>query len=175
MAKQVGKIKIGSRRLGRLVFYKMGEEYYVRTKSSLTGKRVKKDPKFQGTMRSAGRLARASKIGSTVYKALPANFKQFFMYRSFTGEAVKMLKLGMSEEEILQKLMDVYVPKFESLKEEGIANRELVKKKIEIHSGQRYIVRNLKGGIRIGFGAWNYIGQQSLDLNLTVQESTLSV
>src|SRR5689334_10598025 len=106
MAKQAGKIKIGSRRIGRLVFYKMGNEYYVRTKSSLTGKRVKKDPKFSRSMMSAGRLARASKIGSIVYKALPANFKQFFMYRAFTGEAVKMLKQGMSEEEILEKLMD---------------------------------------------------------------------
>ena len=150
MAKQAGKIKIGSRRLGRLVFYKMGNEYYVRTKSSLTSKRVKKDPKFRRSMMSAGRLASASKIGSAVYKALPANFKQFFMYRAFTGEAIKMLKEGMCEEEILQKLMDVYVPKRKLVEEEPIVKKELVVKETKVRSN-RYFVKDLTGVRRVGF------------------------
>jgi hypothetical protein len=150
MAKQAGNIKIGSRRLGRLVFYKMGNEYYVRTKSSLKGKRVKKDPKFAGTMRSAGRLARASKIGSAVYKALPANFKQFFMYRAFTGEAIKMLKQGMSEEEILQKLMDVYVPKKKTVEVETVVKKE-GKKEAANKNNQPYLVVNFNKMIKVGF------------------------
>src|SRR6476619_1725202 len=99
MGKQAGNIKIEGRTFGRLVFYKMDGEYYVRTKSSLTGKRVKKDPRFKRTMRSAGELARASKIGSAIYKALPKNFRQFWMYRAFTGEAMMMIKKGMPDAE----------------------------------------------------------------------------
>lgn len=109
MAKQAGKIKIEGRTFGRLVFYKMNGEYYARTKSSLTGKRVKKDPRFQATMRSAGILARASKIGSAAYQALPKEFRQFWMYRSFTGEAMMMLKKGLTELEAQKELFRIYV------------------------------------------------------------------
>jgi hypothetical protein len=109
MAKQAGKIKIEGRTFGKLVFYKMGSEYYVRTKSSLTGKRVKKDPRFRSTMRSANLLGRASKIGSAAYKALPKEFRQFFMYRAFTGEAMMMLKKGMSEMDAQKELFRIYV------------------------------------------------------------------
>jgi hypothetical protein len=111
MARQAGKIKIEGRTIGRLVFYKMNGEYYARTKSGLTAKRVKKDPKFRRTMIYAGLLGRASKIGSVVYKALPAEFKEFWMYRSFTGEALKLLKGGMKDEEVAKRLMNAYVLK----------------------------------------------------------------
>lgn len=109
MAKQAGKFKIEGRTFSRLVFYKMNGEYYARTKSSLTGKRVKRDPRFGATMRSAGILARASKIASAVYKALPKDFKQFWMYRSFTGEAMMMLKKGLTEMEAQKELFRIYV------------------------------------------------------------------
>jgi hypothetical protein len=56
-------------------------------------------------------MGRASKIGSVVYKALPVEFRKFWMYRSFTGEALKMLRDGMMEEEVTKKLMEMYVIK----------------------------------------------------------------
>ena len=126
MGKQAGNIKL-ERTLGRLVFYKMDGEYYVRTKSSLTAKRVKKDPRFRLTMVNAGLMGRASKIGSVVYKALPVEFRKFWMYRSFTGEALKMLKGGMMEEEVREKLMELYVnreSKNEKTKSEIKINKE---------------------------------------------------
>lgn len=109
MAKQEGPIKIEGQRIGKLVFYKMKGEYYVRTKSSLDRKRVKKDPAFRRTMINAGFMGRASKIGSTIYQSLPAHFKKFWMYRSFTGEALLMLRGGMMEEEITALMMKRYV------------------------------------------------------------------
>lgn len=109
MAKQVGPFKIEGQRIGKLVFYKMGDEYYVRTKSSLNRKRVRKDPAFQRTMINAGLLGRASKIGSKIYKSLPANWRKFWMYRSFTGEALLLLRDGMMEDEITALMLKRYV------------------------------------------------------------------
>lgn len=153
MAKQVGNIKIGSQRIGRLVFYKMGNEYYVRTKSSLTGKRVKKDPKFRRSMKSAGRLARASKIASAVYKALPANFRIFSLYRSFTGEAIMMLKQGMKEEEVLVKLLEVYVPKFETKNEEAPLKKKIVNIQTIENNVFPFLVRELKEIKKFGYSS----------------------
>jgi hypothetical protein len=97
--------------IGNINFYIVKGENFVRTKSSLTAKRVKSAKEFQKTMQNAGLLARASKIGSGVYSALPKYWRQFWMYRAFTGEAMMMLKKGMTDAEALKELMRVYVEK----------------------------------------------------------------
>jgi hypothetical protein len=111
MARQAGKIKIGRRKIGRLQFYKMKGEYYVRTKSSLTSQRVKKERNFKITMAYADLLGRASKIGSSVYKLLPVEFKESWMFKAFTGEAMKMLKGGMMDDEVAKRLINIYIIK----------------------------------------------------------------
>ena len=75
MAKQTGTIKI-SGTIGDICFYRLHEEHYARTKSSLSGKRVKHDPAFKGTMKYAALLACASKIASVIYKRLPEEQKK---------------------------------------------------------------------------------------------------
>jgi len=47
VAKQIGATKITGT-IQNICFYKMEGQYYARQKSSLTGKRVKKDPAFSG-------------------------------------------------------------------------------------------------------------------------------
>lgn len=145
MAKQAGNIKIEGRTFYRLVFYKMNGEYYARTKSSLTGKRVKKDPRFGATMRSAGLLARASKIGSAVYKALPKEFKQFWMYRAFTGEAMMMLKKGKIESEILDTLLKTYVTKEASVYKVENANGSKNSVKYLLQKGKKLQCQGMPG------------------------------
>lgn len=92
-----------------LCFYRMWNKDFLRTKSSLTRKRVKSDPAFANTMKEAKTMGRASKIASVIYKALPKEFRQFWMYRAFTGEIVMMLKNGRNEKEAEQKMQQIYV------------------------------------------------------------------
>jgi hypothetical protein len=54
-------------------------------------------------------MAKASKIGSFVYNALPQYWRHGWMYRSFTGEALTLLKAGKKEDEIQQILLQQYV------------------------------------------------------------------
>jgi hypothetical protein len=57
MAKQAGKLKVTGT-VYNVCFYKLGKGFYARSKSSLTGKRVKTDPAFEKTMQNAGLLAK---------------------------------------------------------------------------------------------------------------------
>src|SRR5260221_145633 len=93
-----------NRTIRNLTFYSMEGRNFVRKKSSLTRRRVLYTPQFERTRHYAGLMAKASKIGSLVYNQLPTYWRQFWMYQSFTGEALKMLKAGKKEQEIQQLL-----------------------------------------------------------------------
>ncbi|WP_343305481.1 hypothetical protein AAHN97_28585 [Chitinophaga niabensis] len=103
MAKQTGPVKLEGT-IGNICFYKMGDEYYARLKSSLTGKRVKKDPRFRRTMEFASFLALAAKIASEIYCTLP---KQRGLYRKIVGMAMELLKLGIEKEETMLQLQAI--------------------------------------------------------------------
>jgi hypothetical protein len=110
MAKQIAGLCFLEGTFDQLTFYKMGDSYYCRVKSPLSSERVKKSPEFRRTMVCASLLVRASKIGSVIYKALPENWRQFWMYRSFTGEAFTLLKENdYTDEQVKQILWKTYV------------------------------------------------------------------
>jgi hypothetical protein len=99
MAKVCGPIKFTGC-IDHLCFYKMEGEYYVRMKSSLTGKRVKKDPAFTLTMIYADLLARSSKLASVIYKDYPEELKGKGVFKKLVGAVMQLLKAGRPEEEI---------------------------------------------------------------------------
>lgn len=103
MAKQTGPVKITGT-IGNICFYEMDGKYYARMKSSLTGKRVKKDPRFRRTMEYASYLTIASKIASEIYSTLP---KQRGLYRKIVGMAMQLLKLGVEREEAMLQLQEI--------------------------------------------------------------------
>lgn len=82
-----------------ICYYKMEGKYYARQKSSLTGKRVKEDPAFAGTMQHANLMGRASGIVKPIYATLPTHVKKQFTYPQLTGKAISLLKAGSTEEE----------------------------------------------------------------------------
>ena len=98
-----------TRTMGDITFYMMDGMNYARTKSSLTRKRVLKSPVFRKTRHYAGMMSQASRIGSVIYQALPQGWRQGWMYRAFTGEAVQMLKEGTTVEETTRLLWKRYV------------------------------------------------------------------
>ena len=103
MAKQAGAIKIQGT-IGDICLYRLHEEHYARTKSSLSAKRVKHDPAFDATMKYAALLACASKIASVMYKQLPKEQKSRKRYQAMTGQAMRLLKEKMNIEAIIQVL-----------------------------------------------------------------------
>jgi hypothetical protein len=103
MAKQTGPVKI-SGTIGGISFYRLYEEHYARSKSSLTRKRVKHDPAFKNTMSYAALLANAAKIASIIYHTLPVEQKSRKKYQEMTGKAMQLLKKEMDTETIFELL-----------------------------------------------------------------------
>ena len=97
------------RTIRNLTFYRMEGKKYVRKKSSLTRRKVLYAPCFKNTRHFAGLMGQASKIGSLLYNALPVYWRQSWMYRSFTGEAFRMLKKGKKHQQIHEDLFQRYV------------------------------------------------------------------
>ena len=98
-----------ARTMDDLTFYMMGGVNYARKKSRLSRKRVLKGPNFRKTRVYAGLMSQASRIGSVIYQALPPGWRQSWMYRAFTGEAMQMLKEGRTVEETTRLLWERYV------------------------------------------------------------------
>jgi hypothetical protein len=93
----------------QLTFYKMEGKYYARVKSSLTREKVLTHPAFHKTRCENALLVAASKIASSIYSDLPIDWRQFWMFRSFTGEAQTMMRQGYNAQEVYDRLWKTYV------------------------------------------------------------------
>ncbi|MFT3823374.1 MAG: hypothetical protein QM731_05615 [Chitinophagaceae bacterium] len=94
---------------GNLTFYFWKGKYCVRTKSSLTGKRVKTSKEFSITMQYAERLGHASRIASKVYRQLPDGWKLHYLYRKMTGVGAQLLKERACTEEDVEIVLWQYL------------------------------------------------------------------
>ena len=122
MARQIGDIIIVGT-IDDITFYQMEGRGYARHKSSLTGKRVKKDPRFKRTMQSAHRLGRGSQLASKVYRSLPRQEQVYALFKELKHIAVLALKEGKSEVEVMV-LLKQWVVKEASAKEAGVVKAQ---------------------------------------------------
>jgi hypothetical protein len=101
----------GADRKLKLYFYysPVSGKNIVRACTSLTGERVKKDAAFRGFRESGNRMKEASPIAAALYKMIPAEVKQYSLYRLLTGEALKMLKAGSNAEIITRTLKEIHI------------------------------------------------------------------
>ncbi len=87
------------------LFTRWTGQFYARSKSSLDGRRVRKDPKFRRTMQEAGEFGKASKAVRELYWQMPEEKRKHGMYGRLTGKMRKLLKAGKSLEEAKLALM----------------------------------------------------------------------
>ena len=87
-----------------ITLYKMDGEFYARSKSTLTGKRVKMDKAFEGTRRSSERFKRGNELASQVYQAMAEEKRFYKLYCRLKREAILYLKCGKTEDEVLKEL-----------------------------------------------------------------------
>lgn len=145
MAKQIAGLCRFAGTIDDLTFYKMDGQYYVRAKSSLTAEQVKKKACFRRTMQSANRMVRASHIGAIIYKALPPRWRQFWMYRDFTGEAFVLLKnTSYTESEITQILWKCYVDYWEQRKAAHPDESIWLDKEVKVRKRRKYSEETLQ-------------------------------
>lgn len=91
--------------IGNATYYVMNGIGYARSKSSLTGKRVKTSPAFKKTMEFARKLGEASTLASALYKTVPAKQKSIGLFRKITGMVITGFRKGNNEEEVKKELL----------------------------------------------------------------------
>ena len=97
---------------GPVTIYYMFGKYYMRSRSSLTGERVKTDPVFYSMMKYADLMATASPIASKVYAWVPLQYKSRKLFNKINGEVMTWLKYGWAAEDIIGYLTQKYVPPY---------------------------------------------------------------
>jgi hypothetical protein len=117
MARLTGDFKFTGT-IDSLCFYKMYGDHFVRTKSSLTGKRFWKDTAFEGSRRSCNLLAKASALTSLFYKTYPVEKRRKGLFNEMTGKVKLWLKEGKTEEEARLLLKKNYPVLQKEIKEE---------------------------------------------------------
>jgi hypothetical protein len=123
MARQAGPIfLIGT--FDGVHFYKMNGIYYVRMQSTLDAKTVKTSPRFRNTMKYAAMMGFSSKIASAVFKALPPEFKESWMYRAFVGDAMRLFKQRKPYEEVYAILWKRYAARYDET--EAFVHKEVL-------------------------------------------------
>jgi hypothetical protein len=81
----------------------------IRKSTALTGGRVKNDAAFKGFRESGNRMKEASPIAASLYNLIPKVQRTYALYRILTGEALKMIKLGMDKQVIVEILKEQYI------------------------------------------------------------------
>lgn len=87
-----------------ITFYKVHGRYFARTKSSLTGKRVKKDKRFRRTMQHAAVMALAVKYVTPIYNELTDDWRCQDLYHRLIGMGMKLLHQGNTKEVVQQAM-----------------------------------------------------------------------
>ena len=87
-----------------LVFYKMDDKGYVRSKSSLTGKQFKTGKRFANSRKSAERFSLGNRIASQVYTSIPLHQRDYAMFCHLKSKAISLLKEGQSAESVKASL-----------------------------------------------------------------------
>jgi len=105
MAKQTGSFL--SITIDNLIFYQWRNGWYVRTKGTITAKRIKKDPAFHAFRQNSDIMRRASKLASQVYDTVAQQQRSRQLYNRLTGEAIKQIREGMPEEKIITRLKKI--------------------------------------------------------------------
>jgi hypothetical protein len=117
----------------------------IRKSTSLTGKRIEKDPAFTGFRKSCNRMKEASPIAASLYKLMPKEEKVYSLYRTLTGEALKMIKEGLEKDIIIAKLKEQYInPAIERLKQgEETQKHQTISEQLNITGNLLLFSKNL--------------------------------
>ena len=105
MAKQAEGFIVGT--YDDITFYKMGEGYYARMKTSLTGRKFWKHKAFEGSRRSCNRFGRGNQLASMVYREIPGGQREYALFCRMKLVAIAMIKAGKDEEEIIVGLREM--------------------------------------------------------------------
>jgi hypothetical protein len=110
MAKQCGILQLTGT-IGNLTFYEMEGNYYVKTKTEVSSKKIKNDPRYANTMRHAKTFGHITTLAKKVYYQLNVNERDYktiwIPLRKRTNDLVRQF---LPDEDILRILESEFLP-----------------------------------------------------------------
>jgi hypothetical protein len=122
MARQTGAIQITGT-TDELCFYKMWDTYFVRMKSSLTGKRFWRDKAFERSRESSKRFGSGNRLASKLYRMIEEEKRVYKLFCFLKSKAILLLKEANSLDEAENLLTDYLIAFGIIEKAEGQENR----------------------------------------------------
>jgi|SRR5688572_11423602 len=95
--------------LNEICVYRLNGQICLRSKSSLSRKRVMTSKTFEPTMKHAVRMGKAAQIASLIYRELPASKRQRPLFQAITGEAASLLYNDYTEQDVQHLLSKKYL------------------------------------------------------------------
>lgn len=92
--------------MGDLTYYQLHGKYYLRMKSSLTGKKFWKGKAFEGSRRSCLRFGDGNKLASKLYRKIDPRKREYELFCFLRKRAILLLKEGKTLMEVEEVLMD---------------------------------------------------------------------
>ena len=105
MGKQTGNIRITGT-FGNICFYRVGSEYYVRMKSSLTRERFRKDKAFTRSRKSAKKFALANQLASKVYGLVEKEKRVYSLYCLLRKQALQLVHEDRDRNQVIYSLIE---------------------------------------------------------------------
>jgi hypothetical protein len=118
MAKQAGPFFFTGT-IGDVIFYKLGDQYYIRMKGDYNKKRMQKPGAYPLMQLKQAEFGQASKLASQVYRLLPRAQKKQGLFGQYTKAARQLLKEGKTHEEVIGLLQALYIVKKEAKKQQA--------------------------------------------------------
>lgn len=113
MARQAGPLFITGT-IDNMVFYKLGDHYYMRRKGEptpITKKRMRQKEHYPVLCMRKQEFGRASELVRSVYYThLPKAVRKHGLFGKLTGKAVRWLRAGKTEKEIQQLVIQAALP-----------------------------------------------------------------
>ena len=110
MAKQGGPFLFNIT-IGNISFYIREGVGLVRTKSNLTAHRVKTDPAFENSRKSAGHFGLANEMASPIYKTIPVERREKTQFTALRNLGIELFHAGASAS-IVRETMEIAVQHF---------------------------------------------------------------
>ena len=105
MARFTSKIRYSSCK-SQVCTYSMKGKIYQRSKSSLTGERVKTDPVFKNTMMYAQIMKHSGHLSSLLHRKFSPRWKRKVKYKRLVSMAFRFFEKGYCTQEVWQLLID---------------------------------------------------------------------
>ena len=151
MAKQAGQF-VFTGTVGDATGYKMNGKYYLKTKSEISLRRIRRDYRFSNTRRNAKWFGEAVKLAQKIYYELDrCDRSQHKVWYPLRNRAQELVRKGLAEEEIIRLLWEEFVKRESSMvkRESEMLHKQSAELRVDELPDEIMLGRSVNRGVEL--------------------------